>query len=534
MKKIISILLVAALLLGMSAFATDVDLVEEIEAEEVEVYEEETLEYYDASTPASKAYFFKSFNDYSSAEDYVASLADIATIDTYAKARAYAQEHGTSTVWTSNPTKTSLKFKENAFGHMGIGSASGTATLQVIPEETWNYLQNTDEYYVISMDISADPVAKKTNYTVGQIFMANAYDEENDVAFETPASQVLKWFAHNITAADSSGVMKTNVGMGNANHETGVQSLDIYPGQTSTFAYAFHNAGEGKDDDNKRRIVIDTTVKTNDQLIDRRKPESGYPYATGMIGKDTIGGYRWLFDSTNGVYLADLKIYTVKESVGSFHVKMDETYDIPSTVDSVKVKFSQPVAKKAVSASSFTVTENGSTFTDYKVGKLTTYVDETTGEIGSEVELTFPYGLKSSSTYEVTVNSAIKNEIQKLSLGEYNTVSFTTAAAPNNTVSISGIAGLEDSEGADAVTALEVNKQAKFTAEVTDAADASYILLGIYDSSDNLVSYTYAKVNQGEKISLASKIEVSGMKVKAFSAGNLLDLEAFSSDATIE
>ena len=115
-----------------------------------------------------------------------------------------------------------------------------------------------------------------------------------------------------------------------------------------------------------------------------------------------------------------------------------------------------------------------------------------------------------------------------------NTVSFTTAAAPTNTVSISGVAGLEGSD--TAVTALEVGKQAKFTGKVETAAEAAYILLGVYDSADNLVSYTYAKVNAGEEISLASKIEESGMKVKAFSAGNLIDLEAFSvaDDAKIQ
>ena len=69
MKKIISILLVATLLLGLSAFATDVEPVEEITLEELEAPAEEYFEsYWTAGDPASKVFLFENFDDYASAD----------------------------------------------------------------------------------------------------------------------------------------------------------------------------------------------------------------------------------------------------------------------------------------------------------------------------------------------------------------------------------------------------------------------------------------------------------------------------------
>ncbi len=522
MKKILALLLIATLLLGISAFATEVAPVAEIVSEETVVQEEVSMDYY--STPApSKVYFHLDFEDYASVEEFLteAVIPSVPSTQNAVTLRQHAADNSTAekkaTIFSKATTSSKIEIVDNDLGGKSLAIRDGS-TFYFVPENAWNSKINSDESFVISFEMASEGL------TFDDKNQCTVYNTSGSWWFQEPAE------GEEITVKSSRQPFTSaygryednyfNIALQPYNNQTGVKNNYVPTKESHTVAQAVkYKVNNSKPDEtfcssgvlDGKKIFTDTGINEK--------------YKLDLPGCDTFGAYSIKSDSKVKIQYSDIKMYSIKKTAGSFNLFMDETTGIAPNAGSVTVKFSQPVPKRLLTADVFSMTEDGLTFTGFEVGRAKTYVDETTGQIGTEVELIFPYGLKSNKTYEVVANSTLQNEVALLTLGSYNTASFETAAAPANTVSILGKAGLE---GGNAIANLTVGQQAKFTAKVESAADAAFIILGIYNGSDELVSYTYAKVNQGEEISLAGKIETDGMTVKAFSAGNLYNLEPFS------
>ena len=100
-------------------------------------------------------------------------------------------------------------------------------------------------------------------------------------------------------------------------------------------------------------------------------------------------------------------------------------------------------------------------------------------------------------------------------------IDITTEAIPVNTLTFS------DNQASAGLN--------KFTAKVSSstAVSSTYLLVGFFDASGELVSYTYTRAVVDDEISIAGKVE-PGMTVKAFSCGNSIDLSNAFGSVTFE
>ncbi|MFA7636489.1 MAG: hypothetical protein WCX81_01855 [Monoglobales bacterium] len=422
-------------------------------------------------------------------------------------------------------------YKVDADGNL-IGTGSGSSVWAMFGDE-WTALENTDEIYVVSVDYITYGNPNKTSNLYYNPIEILRHKNETDGS-KTYGNRSFFGLTEAKVGDAFTDYLYLDPRTGGGNYSTNITFPVLENGRLQRYTAAIKANGANTG------IVIDRFIDGAPWY----NPSSvtatlGNPVrATHTeIGNYTIDGVAVIFRHANPGAVANVLCYTIKNEAGAFYASSHDT-EIATSATSAKVKFSQPVGSATLSRESVTVEKDSIPLPSglYEIGDTEIVYDEDTNEVYSLLEIKFPYGVSAGATYTVSFDSTVTNEVGMAIDSARDSASFDVAAAPTNVISFSAKSGLGDTAGS-AITTLEVGKQANFTAKVSTAAEGSYLLIGIYDSADNLVGYTYTLANQGDEISFASKITAPGMKVKALSFGNLYDFDAsaaFGSSSAIQ
>ena len=430
---------------------------------------------------------------------------------------------------------------DNAFQYGVKNSPSQQGSINFIPENVWAPTDGT-EAYVISMDfknigyadgVTPPAVTEGTYVTEGGT--TTYYDSEgNDITASITAVQT------NVSSHyDAAGVYSETIYGKLWDLRSGITLTKTATDETSgTFKLSGFGGMRYWNDEGSGNFVLEKDVCYNIKNVltynDGTKLNfvqyvDGDGKRSGTLNVTDVSAYSLHPKTILSYQLYNVKMYSLSTAEGAFNVSAANTVNLPIDTTSITVKFSQPINESDLNTEAITITRNDEEFTNFEVGNVKTVIDDTTKEIYSTVDISFPYRLKASSSYNIILPETLKNTIGT-TLGSNNVVSFNTMSAPTNTVTLSGNGGLDGS--ASAITSI-IPGQHKFTATATESTGSSYLFVGIYDSENNLVSYTFSPAVQGDVLALASKVE-TGMKVKAFSCGNIFDLESFGSATPIE
>ena len=421
------------------------------------------------------------------------------------------------------------------FGQQRKGGDNGTAWYAF--DKEWDMWNHRDEILVLSMDMTTEGVENKS--TVGNDYQAVAFMSRSAAAGDgTYKSDIIPL-----------GGLYLSKYVAPVEDDPTTDADEAVAEVPSKFSYVFYpRIHQNKDAQYKpintnqvarlasgiwcnpavesesvattvRRYTFDGTKVFNDESAGRSDTEN-------KPGQTVMSGLKLHNKSTYRMSYGNIRVYAIKKAEGSFNVSIDNNENLSAATNKVTVKFSQPVSP-ATFSSAVTVTENGTAMkaSAYSVGTLREVVAG--DEIWSEVDIFFTDKLEASSEYEITLADTISNEML-MTLGEYNTVTFTTEAAPSFDITIDAKEGLS-AAGAAVEADNMAGKTVYFTANATNttgrAVDGT-LVIGIYNGS-NLVKYAYANkafADGGENsFSAAFKME-AGQTAKAFVKGTASEI----------
>lgn len=333
-----------------------------------------------------------------------------------------------------------------------------------IAPTSWDAVANTDETYVISMDINPVSIGYAANFmnVVGKV--GSAYNGPI-LLTRYPAN------AMNLCTAANGWGGTTFIPAAAAG------------GETIRFAAGFkYNATTGK----MERVAASDCVAIAGATHD------------GIAALTTIEGIVYNSQS-NRELIGNVKMYTIDTAEG-FKVSspVDGDSRVSTDYGTITLTFNHPVAEVTADDLVVTVTKDGEAYDMATVGDIETSV--VNGEYVSTLDVDMP--LEENSAYEITV-SGVKNELGSELVD--GTVSFSTPK-PDLTFAVS-TSGMTVGSMGEATATIYNN-----TLSETKAVSVIY---GVYTSAGKLVDVVYAN----ETVAADSKATISaGIKLGADAA----------------
>ena len=510
-----------------------------------------------ASATASKVYLYEEF-DYDSLDAFGAayswnSSTDEAGGTTYTPASvgtAYALNDAVNfrtngvtraqhyTLTTSNLTNYPISIVDTngdkAFQY-GADPATDTGRkgeVLFIPAEVWAPTAETEEKYVISVDLEnvdlgiAHSGVTEGKYTIDDEGKYTYYDTEGNaltaaITTTNTGSSILgdAWRLWSTTGAANIYNLRYDVVTftTNANDE-----------KSGTFTRTGANSSRFWDGAN---YVLENDVRYNFKNVLTYNNGTNLSYRTYVDGVDkrggTLGGgdFSAFLIKPNAMLtykLYNVKMYSLSTADNAFNVSAENTANLSTSTTSLTVRFSQPVEASTYNANAVTMTKDGAEFTGFRAGDVVEKIVD--GEIYSEVVISIPNGLEESSEYEIIFPAAVKNTIAT-ALGETNNkVTFTTATPDISMKSFLITKAWNTpaeapalSFGKDGVygTALELKNN-------SDARKQVAVIYAVYAANGKLTDVVYANdtVEVSKIATIGAGVEltdaVAGGKVKAF------------------
>ncbi len=471
---------------------------------------------------ASKVYLYEDFSSYETIRDFIVTMQEMDERSTAGAIRqrdagrnfTFGASNGVgdlanadaSTITASFETSSGIKWFE-FYNHDVVRTETvanmTNSVFYVLSDDTWDYTDNKDEIFIVSYDFKVVPPAepiksgdKTTSYSMATIWATDGETssvEDSWFAIERPANQT---YIDLIPYKDA-----------NKNES---ERFTLTANEPYKLAVGF-NYAYAADEVTPLNYPYKSIAVNGEVIQNSTNPGQAKNTFTNLLG------IKLLPNAYMGEHIANVKMYTVDSA---FAVSaLDDTIGI---LDKITVKFSHPIYESSFDKEDLIVRKAGGSAisnVSYDVSDVRTVVDESTDEIYSAFDISFKYGLEPNASYEIVVPNTVKNEIGTTISN--NVATFSTEN-PANTIS-----SFVTDTGATTFTA----GMNTFTATAGVGNARAYLIVGIYNG-DVLESYTFATASEGETLSFSSEIE-SGKTVKAFSAGELINLSALSAVSSI-